>query len=206
MDYLRLTLPDDKKTISAIPTSRSLIRKLFQEANVEASDVSLLKYLHVLHLVARVPATPLFGLTRRRRRRRRRREEERTRNGWRELGFPWDMWPAFLDGVSIRCQSTAAANFLVKLPTFNAFHAMRDISFPEKGAKSRNAYGRFSHIATISIDGAAGSMNPDLSSELLTSEIWLKKNLFSSNEGKKLTNQWISKIYTVYLRNSLFVE
>jgi len=44
------------------------------------------------------------------------------RNGWWELGFPQDMWPAFLDGISIRCQSTAAANFLVKLlSAFNVF-------------------------------------------------------------------------------------
>lgn len=67
-------------------------------------------------LSKRVPATPRSGLARRRC------EEERTRNGWRELGFPEDMWPAFLDGISIRCQSTAAANFLVKLlSAFNAF-------------------------------------------------------------------------------------
>lgn len=79
------------------------------------------------------------------------------------------MWPAFLDGVSIRCQSSAAANFLVKLSTFNAFHATRDISFSGNGAKSRSAYGALFPHRNYTFGGVGrSSMNPDLS-------IWIIK-------------------------------
>jgi hypothetical protein len=86
--------------------------------------VSPLKYLRVPRLVERVSPASLV---------RWRRDEERTRNGWRELGFPKDMWPAFLDSLSIydvkvprrRPTSTVKLLLLLSTPPFDAICDIR---------------------------------------------------------------------------------
>lgn len=183
--------------------TRSLIRKLFQV--VEAIErASLLKYLHVLHLsvsACRRDATPPFGLVRRRC------DEERTRNGWRELGFPGDMWPAFLDGVSIRCQSTAATNFHRKapLPTFNAPPRDTRFFYVLRVKKCRNAQERVFPTARNYVRYVMG--NPmDSSFELLILEPWPKNWLSQFFSPEQFANKTIFSCMYIFLVNFFFAN
>jgi len=120
-----------------IPAARSLIRELFQ---VVESRRTCRRWNIYTFLVSSSACRLLLGPVRWRR------DDERTRNGWRELGFPKDMWPAFLDSLSIydvkvprrrrRRRPTSVVKLLFLLST--PLSAICDIRVSRK-KKNRNA-------------------------------------------------------------------